>query len=222
MRMKLPILALAAVMFTGAAFADDLNLGGNYNSVNILENGVVTNEGGGPIAPSTLDGTPLPYVYCVGLFTTVNVPADYPDSQVTYNGVVNGTPINNAGEIAWLLDTFGASATTADEQDALQVAIWTVEYNGTGGSQPVTGDPGQGYMPQYEADLTALGWNGTSGNTADLSSIAWLNPGAASGGPFQALVTAVPEPASIVLLGTVTLFALGAIRSKLKLGAVRS
>ncbi len=211
----------------GAAFADDLNLGGNYVPVSVDETGGstpgLTNVGGGPITISYLDGTQLAYVYCVGFFTDVYVPDDYPDTIVTNNGYVNGAYVNNDGAIAWLLDTYAMDSlgNTIKEQ-ALQAAIWTVEYNGLAGSNfalpMITGDSTQGYYTQYTADLTALGWNGTTSlKTAAVSTIDWFSPGNSSGTMYQGLVGPdgpVPEPTSVLLFATVLLSALWLNRKK--------
>ncbi len=225
--LRLFILAFAVMLGGGAAFADDLNLGGNYVPVSVDETGGstpgLTNVGGGPITISYLDGVQLAYVYCVGFFTDVYVPDDYPDTIVTSNGYVNGAFVNNDGAIAWLLDTYamGSLGTTVDEQ-ALQAAIWTVEYNGQGVNSAlpvITGDSTQAYYSQYHADLTALGWNGTTSlNTAAVSTIDWFSPGNSSRTMYQGLVGPdgpVPEPTSVLLFATVLLSALWLNRKKL-------
>ncbi len=238
---KLSILSIAVIFCSGAALADDdLNLGGQYNTVTLNENGTAVSVGSGPIMPSTLDGNTLAWVYCVGLFTDVYVPDDYPDSIVTNNGVADGSLINNAGEIAWLLDTYaGAAVGNTTLEDALQVAIWTVEYDsptasGPGaGETPVTGTPGQGYYSQYESDLAAVGFGTSSPNTASLASVNWLTPETSpTGAPtsYQALVapliagqtdvSPVPEPTSVLLFGTMVLLIVSALKRK-KFGAGR-
>ncbi len=211
MRPRIAFLTLAALVATGAAFADNLQLGGSYNTFTIDENGAQVSVGGGPVMPSTLNGQALPFVYCVGLFTDVYVPADYPNTIVTQNGIADGAAIHNAGEIAWLVDNFAVAAegsTTA--QEALQAAIWTVEYNTAGPHTPVTGDSSQGYYAQYQADMTALGTN-----TAPVSTLDWFTPKDATTNTYQALISAVPEPTSIFLLGTAALFVAGSMKKKI-------
>jgi hypothetical protein len=235
---RLSILAFTAVLGGSAALADDLNLGSNYVPVYINEAGVgATNVGGGPITVSYLNGSQLAYVYCVGFFTDVYVPGDYNATTVTNNGTADGVTdnnnsqvvaVNNAGEIAWLLDTFAGAAAVAGaggdqtQEQALQAAIWSVEYNGTGtaaGDPVLTGLAGQGYYGQYLADLSALG-----SNTADVATVDWFSPTiSGSSTVYQALVgpnAAVPEPASILLLGTLLLF-FAISTSRKKLGAGR-
>jgi hypothetical protein len=222
-KFRLAIPALAVMLGGSAALADDLSLGPNYVPVVVLEGGVgATNVGGGPITTSTLNGTQLAYVYCVGFFTDVFVPDDYPDTTVTTNGVVNGAMVHNAGEIAWLLDNFAVASlgTTIDEQ-ALQAAIWSVEYDDSSAPAIITGDPGQSYYSQYQADLTALG-----SKTADLDTIDWFSPGNGSGTMYQGLVGPgsggtgtglqgeAPEPTSILLFGTVLMFFAGIMKRK--------
>ena len=218
-RSRLSILAFIMMLGGSAALADNLNLGSNYPTFVVDVSGSPTWTTGGPISPSTLNGKALAFVYCVDVYDTVLVPADYPNTIVTNNGVVNGATVNNAGKIAWLLDTYGVSAVNLNAEEALQAAIWNVEYGF------ITGDPFQSYYTDYTSDLAALG-----SNTAAVSSLYWFTPGGNAScvegwNCVQGLVSpdapppAVPEPTSVVLFGTVLLFA--ARSMKRKLGAAR-
>ena len=218
------VLALALVLGGNVARADGytaaLSLGSNYVPVTVdeLESSTwtPTSVGGGPITISSLNSSPLAWVYCVGFYIDVPVPFDYTNTTVTSDGFVDGAYVNNDGEIAWLLDHFAASAAgnTNDEQ-ALQAAIWSVEYNGTtGNGNPIEGDPNAAYYSKYQSDLTALG-----SNTDPLGNVYWFSPSTSSGGEYQGLVGndngAVPEPASILLLGTLLLGVLHLLKRKL-------
>lgn len=209
-RFAVSVFALAAMLGGGIARADTLTLGGTYQSVNLTVNGVSENNvGSGSIGPSSLNGNTLAWVYCVDLFDDIGVPATY-STTVNYNGVITSESnsaaalgltsgvVNNAGEVAWLLDHYAAGATSSDAQAALQAAIWHVIYGsyvtlGSGNDTTIVTD--------YNSDLAALGTN-----TAALSTIAWLSPSNGSG-PEQGLVTTVPEPStsSIMFIGLVFL-----------------
>jgi len=154
--------AMAIVLCSaGLARADYMNVplsvGGNYTSSNDfnLGNTSYTNSGGGNITPSTLDGTPLVALYCVDIPHNINVPFTG-TAEVNTSGVIgndsSNDPLNggltlanssglltNAGNIAYLLATDGASATSTDQQVGLQAAIWKEVYGkfGPGGRQCV-------------------------------------------------------------------------------------
>ncbi len=192
----LAALSLLAVLSSGNfARADDLNLGGSYTyPITYTGDGGGT-VGGGSIVQSYLNGNVLPWVYCVGLFTNVGVPADYANTIVTTNGNVNGATVHDAANIAYLLVNYAnAYIGNTGEQAALQGAIWTLEYGIV-----VTGLPDNTYLSLYNTLVTA----GTN-HTAPVSDILWLSPHQTPGdGPYQGLVTAVavPEPSSLAIAG---------------------
>lgn len=186
--------------------ADILMLGGTYSTpIPMRIDNVTQNEGGGSIEPSTLNGSPLSWVYCVDLFRNISVPGTWNTAGVTTTGDVNGSPVNNAGQVAWLLANYG-TAGQSDQAKALQAAIWHVIFNGAGGhtvaldvSAPaaVTSD--------YNAMLSLLG-----SNTGNVGNYLWLTPGG-SDHTFQGLVTTtpVPEPTTMIA-GALLLLPFGA------------
>jgi hypothetical protein len=215
------------------ATCGSLALGGTYNTFTIDENGSPAGSfGGGSILPSSLNGVSLAWVYCVGLFTDVGVPATYDDTPVSSTAMVYGmlpssnavTQVNNAKAIAFLLGNFATAAIgNATAQEALQAAIWTEEYNGAApvSSEPVvTGDSGAAYYSQYQTDLAVLNANPTAVANTSLSTIEWFSPSTNMGSNInQPLVGAsgtfttttfeapTPEPTSILFFGTVMLIA---------------
>lgn len=197
------ILALAVMLACSAARADDLNLGGTFNQIE-MNTGTV---GGGSIVVSSLNGNTLAWVYCVDIIDDVYVPADYPNTIVRNDGIVNGSLVNNAGEVAWLLDNYAVAAEgNANQQIALQAAIWHVIY---GNAEYLVNTAPQ--YSTYSADLTALG-----SNTDPLSDINWFSPKNTSDTVYQGLVgPTVPEPMSILLLATVLLCVARLLKQKL-------
>src|SRR5205085_4104396 len=53
--------------------------------------------------------------------------ASYPNATVTADGTTYGSAVPNAGAISWLVTNIGPTATTPEQQDALQAAIWRTE-----------------------------------------------------------------------------------------------
>jgi hypothetical protein len=144
-------------------------------------------------------------VYCVDLYHDVGVPGTF-DATISSTGVVNGSAVNNAGEVAWLLANYASTGQGAEEV-ALQAAIWHVIYNGSAGyamnhtvsldTSVATSDE----VTDYNNMLGALG-----SNTGNAASFAWLtlNPD----DQVQGLV-AVPESTTI-LAGAMLLLPFGA------------
>ncbi|MGO9313064.1 MAG: hypothetical protein ACLQBD_17255 [Syntrophobacteraceae bacterium] len=195
--MKTIVLVIASIVLLMAGTANanytaDVNLGGDYpTGILITENGVPVTTSGGPIGPSTLNGAPLEYVYCIDLYKNVPVPADYPHTLVTADGYIygnltpgSGTLANNAAQIAWLLGTYGTAPTT--DVVALQAAIWHEEYLGT--SDPVNLVSNAPQVTDYNNYLSALG-----SNTGNVANFLWMTPTDGSGNQYQAEVGALPS-----------------------------
>ena len=186
-------------LWMGPVRAAMLDLGGTFSTdIPIVLNGGVTTESGGSIDSSTLNGNAT-WVYCVDLFHDVAVSATYNYTAVSTTGVVNGQTVDNAGQVAWLLDHYGTTGQTTEAM-ALQAAIWHVIYDGSAGyagGHTVTLDTSvasAALTTEYNNMLSALG-----GNTAPVSSVDWLTPNNGSTTVFQGLVTsAVPEPATVI------------------------
>jgi hypothetical protein len=222
--MKKALFLTMCMLFLAAGLAQadytaTLAVGGNYNTGIALDlNGApwATESTGGSISPSYLNGTLLPYVYCVGLITDVYVGVTYYATNVNTTGQVYDNnlgpatslnPVPNAGKVAWLLSQYGAGATTWNQQVALQVAIWNVITGGPNntptGAYGLSGiislDPSSSAYSTYTGYLNALG-----SNTGNVSSFYWMTPGNLDASNnvswSQGLVAPAPIPPSMLLL----------------------
>jgi hypothetical protein len=226
--------ALAIVLGSGMALADDLNLGGSYNGGIIITGGYLhsgtASEGGGSIGPSKLNGYLLPWVYCVDLPDTVNVPADYPNAVVTHDGTIAGSQANstdggiagytsngalatvsNAVQVAWLAHTFAAGASGYDAQVGLQAAIWHEIY---GVSLCLTCGNSPGAVTDYNFDIAALIAAGSLPNY--VGDFAWLSPNGNDPNVMQGLLTPIPDGGMTLMLLGGTLVGVGTLRRKFR------
>ncbi len=195
-----PVCSAFGLMLCGLALptvtqAQTLTLGGHFVHINLTRDGGVTtqDEGGGNITPSTLDNVALPFVYCVDLDHNVTVPNPYTPTGVTTDGTIYGAPVNNAGQVAYLIDHYAATALTDDQQGGLQGAIWHTIY-GPNTALVAGGNTTAGELAAYNAYLLNVG-------TDPVSNVRWLSPSNANGERFQGLVTNVPEPGAFALMG---------------------
>ena len=199
MRKLLIVLAVMALLPVTQVSADPLVLGGTSNSVSYSLYGYNHwNIGGGSFDVSKLNGTDLPWVYCVDLYHYINLNGSYPNTLVRDDGVVNGSVVNNADAVAWLLDTYAAGAAGNSAKEAgLQLLIWKAIYGAN--------------FSALSSNSWYTVWSGTPFGTGDVSNYRWLTPdsrclGDSNDAPDckQGLVTYQPVPdagSTVVLLG---------------------
>jgi hypothetical protein len=169
--------------------------------------------GGGNLVGSTgvIGGNTVTFdeLFCVDFADNIYLGTTYAASYTTNGTIQNGTPVTNAGQIAWLIENLGPTATTADQNIALQTAIWEVEY---GSNFVFTSASDSSIAGDISADLSALG-----NNTAAVNSLYWISPTNSDATNAQGLagtLAPTPEPSSIALLATGLLGFAGLIKKR--------
>jgi Ca2+-binding RTX toxin-like protein len=199
MKQFLIVLAVIALLPVTPASADSLIIGSSTNRVSITYDGTDYSVGGGSFDVSTLDGTALPWMYCVDLDHYMSLSTTYPNTLVRHDGVVNGVAVDNAAKVAWLLDTYASQAAGDNKKEAaLQGLIWKAIY----GSSFTFSSANSSYA-QYVA------WLPTTFGSGDVAKYSWLTPDsrcnpATGSNCKQGQVTYEPVPdaaATAMLLG---------------------
>jgi hypothetical protein len=154
-------------------------------------------EGGGNFTNSYLNGSKQPWTYCVDLDDNLYGGLQYPNTVVTNNGTLFGSQLNNAGQVAWLLDHFAAGAVTDDSQGGLQAAIWKSIY----GSNFTLDSTASGNSAALVSAYNTY-YNASVGKSDPVSRINWMSLYDSNGNRGQGEVSpTAPEPASLTLLG---------------------
>lgn len=167
MKKLLVVLAVVALLPVAPASADSFVLGGTSNDVSYRLYGYDHwNVGAGSFDVSKLNGTDLPWVYCVDLLHYISLNGTYSNTLVRHDGVVNGDPVNNAAKVAWLLDTYAAGAAgNSAKEGALQGLIWEAIYGAS-----------FTFKPTAAQDAYFTPWFNAGFGSGDVSKYLWLTP----------------------------------------------
>ena len=167
MKKLLVLLAVVALLPVAQVSADSLVIGSGSNSVSFtfgLQN--YSGVGAGSFDVSKLNGTSLPWLYCVDLDHYISLNTTYSYALVRNDGEVNGSVVKNAANVAWLLDNYASLAAGNNTKEAaLQGLIWEAIY----GSDFTFWSSNSSYA-QY------LEWKPEVFGSGDIAKYSWLTP----------------------------------------------
>jgi hypothetical protein len=192
---------------TATAGASIITINGlnGWTHVTFTYNGQAYNEAAGEFQ-LTIDGNQM-RGYCIDLFDTTYVPSG------PFSTTLRDVDLNQSWELqaAWLMNKYGGR--TDIENAALQLAIWGLEYQSgnftyTGNDESVVGSVGW-YLSQYRSALLSADLTGFTGAPCQIAPLSKCLPNKAQ----DLLVAPVPEPTTMLLLGS-GLLALAGFRRK--------
>jgi hypothetical protein len=108
-------------------------------------------------------------------------------------------PAGNAGRVAWLVNTYAPQVDTGIEAAALQLALWEAAYE-TNGSLDI-GNGAFSASTDSAVILQANIWLGTVGVNTSVARF-FDYQGIGHGGQDMITIASVPEPMTLILLGS--------------------
>lgn len=206
--------AHADTFTTGAFFSgNQTNTGSSAGFLTFNYDGSTEQGAAGNFTGSTgvVNGTPTSFadVFCVDLNDDIDLNTEYTATYST-SGTVNGSKVQNAGSIAWLLTNLAPEATTTAANMGLQAAIWKTEYGSA--FNLISSDNSSAVDLAYANDLTALG-----SNTEAVNSVLWVSPSSGrrdAQGQVALPFSPIPEPGTLSLFGTGILGLAGMLRRR--------
>jgi len=200
------VVAVALLVPVATSSATPIYISGEVGvGVTIYSPGTLANTGVGTTAGAFLVTGALGAfdAYCVDLNHYINIPGSYEVNPVDkMSNWSNLGGIADAGGLAaWLYDKYAWFSPTAQDKAALQLAIWNVLYD-TDLDVYGSGITGAGFwasaptavMDRANQLLGSIGSNRADGQ--------WLRITDTQANYTQDLMGAVPEPGSLLLLGT--------------------